>query len=304
MKIALLGSNGFIGSSLMRKLIEKTNLTAINKNQLDVLDELKLLSVLEKLKPDLVINAVGKVGGIQKNIDFPADLMMLNIMTNLSIINACHKLKIKNLIQFASACIYPLNENRAVNESDLGTGIIEESSKSYAHAKIFGLESYEAFNKQYGYSWKTLIPTNLYGIGDWHTDSGGHVIAMLTNKFLEAKLQKLDFVEVWGNGTPLRNFLNVNDLAAAVERIIDIGTNTHSVINISGDEEVSISDLARKISKQVGFIGEIRFDGSKPSGAPRKLLDDSYMRSLGWKPSVNLDEGLEEYVTGLSLQVH
>jgi GDP-L-fucose synthase len=300
----LLGSEGFIGKSINEKFKSQPNIISVSKKELDVLQYDKLLKKLKETNPKIVINAIGRVGGIQRNINEPADLMMINAMTNISIVNACHELSIDRLIQFASACIYPVNNERGSVESDLGSGRIEETSKGYAQTKIFGLELYESFNKQYGYRWSTFIPTNLYGLGDWHTDSGGHVIAMLTNKFLQAKLQKIDFVEVWGDGTPLRNFLNVKDLASAVKHIIKIEDNVRSVINLSGNEEVRILDLAEKISKQVGYKGELRFDASKPSGAPRKLLDDSYMRSLGWKPSINLHEGLKEYVTSLSLQFH
>jgi GDP-L-fucose synthase len=301
-RILLLGSEGFVGKSIDEKFKNEPNFFAMSRKDVDVLRYDLLLRKLKEIQPKIVINAIGKVGGIQRNINEPADLMLINAMTNISIVNACHELKIDRLFQFASACIYPINNDRGSLESDLGSGSIEETSKGYSQAKIFGLELYESFNKQYGYHWATLIPTNLYGIGDWHTDGGGHVIAMLTNKFLQAKLQQIDFVDVWGDGTPLRNFLNVKDLASAVKYIINREINAHSILNISGDEELSILDLAMRISKQVGFKGEIKFDSSKPNGAPRKLLDDSCMRNLGWKPSINLDEGLEEYVMGLALQ--
>ena len=303
-RILLLGSEGFVGNSINEKFRHLPNFIAIGKKDVDVLKSDLLIKKLKEIKPKIVINAIGRVGGIQRNIHEPADLMMINAMTNISVVNACHELGIDRLVQFASACIYPINNERGSLESDLGSGRIEETSKGYAQAKIFGLELYESFNKQYGYRWSTFIPTNLYGLGDWHTNSGGHVIAMLTSKFLQAKLEKIDFVEIWGDGTSLRNFLNVKDLASAVEHIVKIEELVRSVINLSGNEEVSILDLAEKISKQVGYRGELRFDTSKPSGAPRKLLDDSYMRSLGWKPSINLDEGLSEYVTALSLQAH
>ena len=302
-KIVLLGSDGFIGSSLSRRFKQRTDFVAINKNQLDVLDESKLLDTLKELQPDIVINAIGKVGGIQKNIDSPADLMMINIKTNLSIINSCHKLGINTLLQFASACIYPLNEVRAMKESDIGTGVIEQSSKGYAQAKIFGLESYEAFNKQYGYSWKTIIPTNLYGIGDWHTDSNGHVIAMLANKFLIAKQKNYGTVEIWGDGKSLRNFLNIDDLSTGVDFYLNLQSASSSVINISGDKELSIMELANMIKNIVGFEGEVIFDLSKPNGARRKLLDDSYLRSFGWEPQIKLEDGLRDYVKNLAFLV-
>lgn len=299
-KIVLLGSDGFIGSSIERRLKNRSDFVGLNKNQLNVLNESNLLSILKELQPSLVINAVGKVGGIQKNIDSPAELMMVNVKTNLSIMNACHEMEIRNLIQFASACIYPLNEERGLKESDLGTGLIEQSSKGYAQAKIFGLESYEAFNSQHGYNWQTIIPTNLYGTGDWHTDSGGHVIAMLASKFLNAKNNRQKTVEIWGDGKSLRNFLNVDDLSAAVDFYINLQSPVASVINISGDKELSILELADIIKNIVGFEGEVVFDLSKPSGARRKLLDDSYFRSFGWKPRIKLEEGLRTYIKDLN----
>lgn len=303
-KIVLLGSGGFIGSSIDRRFKGKRDFVSFNKNQLNVLNESKLISVLRETKPNLVINAVGKVGGIQGNLDSPAELMMVNVKTNLSIMNACHELRIKNLIQFASACIYPLNEERGLKESDLGTGLIEQSSKGYAQAKIFGLESYDAFNIQHGYNWRTIIPTNLYGAGDWHTDSGGHVIAMLASKFLNAKKNNHKTVEVWGDGRSLRNFLNIDDLSAAVDFYLNLRTPLASIINISGDEEISILELADIIKNIVGFEGEVIFDLSKPNGARRKLLDDSYFRSFGWKPRIKLKEGLRNYVKDLNSLVH
>jgi GDP-L-fucose synthase len=300
----LLGAEGFIGKSISERLDSLPNFISLGKKDLDVLHVDQLLSKISEIKPTIVINAIGSVGGIQRNINEPADLMMINAMTNMSIVNACHKLEIDKLFQFASACIYPINNDKGSLESDLGSGRIEETSRGYAQAKIFGLELYEAFNKQYGYKWLTFIPTNLYGLGDWHTDSGGHVIAMLTQKFLEAKSKKQDFVEVWGDGKTLRNFLNVKDLSAAVEHIINLNYDVQSILNVSGEEEIYILDLAERISKHVGYAGEIRLNKSKPGGAPRKLLDDSYLRSLGWKPLINLDDGLSEYVTGLSLLTH
>jgi GDP-L-fucose synthase len=299
-KILLLGSGGFIGSSIDRRFKGRSEFFSFNRNQLNVLNESKLLSVLNETKPNLVINAVGKVGGIQRNIDSPAELMMHNVKTNLSIMNACHELGIRNLIQFASACIYPLNEERGLKESDLGMGLIEQSSKGYAQAKIFGLESYEAFNNQYGYNWQTIIPTNLYGTGDWHTDSGGHVIAMLANKFLNAKKNHHKTVEIWGDGKSLRNFLNIDDLSAAVDAHINLQSPLASVINISGDEELSILELADIIKNIVGFEGEVTLDLSRPNGARRKLLDDSYFRSFGWKPRIKLESGLRNYIKDLN----
>ena len=303
-KILLLGSGGFIGSSIDRRFKGRSEFVSFNRNQLNVLNESKLLSVLNEIKPNLVINAVGKVGGIQENIDSPTELMIHNVKTNLSIMHACHELEIRNLIQFASACIYPLNEERGLKESDLGTGLIEQSSKGYAQAKIFGLESYEAFNYQYGYNWQTIIPTNLYGTGDWHTNSGGHVIAMLANKFLNAKKNHHKTVEIWGDGKSLRNFLNVDDLSAAVDFHINLQSPLASVINISGDEELSILELTDIIKNIVGFEGEVTLDLSRPNGARRKLLDDSYFRSFGWKPRIKLESGLRNYIKDLNSLIH
>jgi GDP-L-fucose synthase len=208
----------------------------------------------------------------------------------------CHELKIQNLIQFASACVYPIDEIRALNPEDLNTGPIEKSSKSYATAKLMSIEATSAFNQEFGYTWTTFIPTNLYGPGDTNSGIEGHVVSSLRNRFLLARNNNETEVVVWGDGLSLRNFLHVNDLATAVELRVRSEFRVENVINLAGEEEISIRELSEKIAEFTKYEGRIRFDKSKPNGARRKQLDDSYWRSFGWKPGIEINSGLKNYI--------
>ena len=213
----LLGSGGFIGSAIKRRLAGDNELCALTRSDFDLTDESALRRVLQEFNPEIVVNAAGKVAGIQGNMDFPVELMTLNVSVSTAVMRVCHQLNIPTLIQFASACVYPIDEVHPSKPSDIGSGKIETTSASYANAKLFAIELASAYRKQYGRNWITVIPTNLYGLGDWDHGSSGHVVSMLIGKFnLATKAQNAE-VEIWGDGESLRNFLHVDDLAGAVQ---------------------------------------------------------------------------------------
>ena len=298
-RILLFGADGFIGNAISKELPKFNIYLGLNRENLDVREQPKVKQAIQDFKPTIVINATGKVAGIQGNIDSPARLMRENSENILSITKVCHDLKIEKMIQFASACVYPLNDSTSSRPEDLGTGVIEQTSKGYAISKIFGIELFNSYRKQFGYKWSTIIPTNLYGDGDWHNDANGHVIAMLARKFVEAKRKNLPHVEIWGDGKSLRNFLNVIDLAEATSFFISKDLFDKEIINISGEREVSIKELALIIKDVVGFEGEIIFNKNKPNGARRKNLNDNPIRKLGWNPKMNLVQGISDYVKKL-----
>ncbi len=216
-RILLLGSEGFIGGAMKRVLEPLEDLRALTRADVDLTDYKMVAEILEEFKPRTVINAGGRVAGIQGNIDFPADLMLDNTEISISVLRACHERSIPMVIQFASACVYPLNDLHASKPDEIGTGKIEQTSASYAMAKIHAIEMVRAYRKQYQHDWYTFIPSNLYGPGDWNHGSGGHVAAMLMEKFITAKRDHKSSVEVWGDGHSKRNFLHVDDLADAVK---------------------------------------------------------------------------------------
>lgn len=276
----------------------------VTRKDFDFTDAVALRKILKEFKPDIVVNAAGKVAGIQGNIDFPVELMTLNVLVSTSIMQICHESNIPVLIQFASACVYPPNEKQPSNPSDIGSGRIENTSASYANAKLFAIELARAYRKQYGHNWITVIPTNLYGVGDWNHGSSGHVVSMLTEKFASAFTESDSHIEIWGDGQSLRNFLHVEDLAGAVQFIIEKEVNDMDIINIAGDQEISILQLALLIQKLSGFQGKLIFDKTRPNGARRKILDDTFLRNLGWRPSVDLQKGLQDYMEAYILRHH
>ena len=298
-RILVFGADGFIGAAIAKEFSIFDSYLGLTRKDLDVRDYSEVKKSITDFEPTIVINATGKVAGIQGNIDSPVNLMRDNSENILSITKACHELKILKMIQFASACIYPLNEFSGSKPEDLGTGVIEETSKAYATSKIFGIELFDSYRRQFGYQWSTIIPTNLYGLGDWNTGTDGHVIAMLTKKFIEAQIRKFSHVEVWGDGKSLRSFLNITDLAAASKFFVSQDMFSHPIVNLNGENDMSIYDLAHLIKNATEYSGEIIFDASKPTGARRKSLNDDSIRNLGWIPKISLSQGITEYVKEL-----
>ena len=300
-KVLILGSNGFIGRAMRNQLLAQYELVCPTRKDLDLFNFLETKNYIDNCDPEIVINAAGEVSGIQGNIDNPSELLMINTQISLNVLKSMHELKISRYIQFASACVYPLNSESDSSPSDIGTGQIEPTSQSYAMSKLLAIEAVRAFNKQFGYLWSTVIPSNLYGEGDWNHGADGHVVSMLSKRFIDCSRNSDKSITIWGDGESRRSFLHVNDLAKAVNLIIDKDHFSESVLNVCSKNELSIRELANEISNIVGFRGEINFDLSKPNGARRKTLNDSNIRKIGWQEQTEFTVGLEAYVNAMKL---
>jgi GDP-L-fucose synthase len=293
--VLLLGSDGLIGSAILKNWNSNYSLKILTRKQFDLRDTERLKRELIESSIDSVINAAGKVSGIKGNIESPGKLFLENSEVTLSVMRACLDTRIQRLIQFASACIYPADFYGLSKESMIGSGQVEETSRGYAYSKLMTVEGTRAIRKEHGLLWTTLIPSNIYGEGDWFHGEDGHVISMLVRKFLLAKESQEAAVEVWGDGTAIRNFLHVDDLAKSVIQVINSDFFEHSEMNVSGDSETTVENLARIIAKHTQYPGKIFFNSQKPGGAKIKLLDDSIIRSMGWKPIILLEDGLRKY---------
>jgi len=300
LSILVLGSQGFIGSKILEELQTDYDVAVLNRHHVDFMDYVSTIACIKRLNPRIVINAVGRVAGVKGNLEYPVELLQENAQTSLNILRVCHELKVENFIQFGSACVYPIDMKSPSKPSDLGTAPIEKTSKSYAMSKLMSIELLNAYRKEYKHNWITMITSNLYGSGDWKTNSGGHVVATLSKRFLVATNLGVSAVTIWGDGKSRRNFLNVSDLANATKFVVKNGLWDDDILNVNGDPEITIKQLSQEIAQIVGFKGEILFDRSMPNGARRKALDDKILRQHGWKPEVGLRQGLENYIFELS----
>ena len=244
-------------------------------------------------KPDYVFIGAAKVGGIQANNDYPADFLYVNLMINANLIHAAHEVGVKKLLALGSSCIYPKFAEQPIREEALLDGMLEPTNEGYAVAKISALEMVKFFHKQYGDPFISCMPTNIYGENDNFDLQGSHVIPAMLRKFHEAKVRGDEAVTLWGSGSPLREFLYVDDLADACIFLME-NYNEPEHINVGSGEEVSIRELAELVKETVGFKGELAFDTEKPDGTPRKLLDTAKLSGLGWTHSVSLKAGLEK----------
>ena len=307
------GHNGMVGSSIVRMLKKDfpcIEIIVSEKNELNLLDQNKVNNFIKQKTPDLVFIAAAKVGGILSNKTYPAEFLYENSMIQNNIIHSCYVNKVFNILFLGSSCIYPKYSNQPIKESELLTGPLEETNEAYALAKILGIRMCHFYNKQYGTNYKALMPTNLYGEGDNYHPEDSHVIPGLIRRFHDAKIQSIPKVNVWGSGKALREFLYVDDLAKASlfvalsknKALDDVFMQSNSFINIGSGKEISICELALKISKLVKYEGQITFDTNKPDGTPRKLLDSSLIGSLGWKTEVSLKEGLKKTYNFFKLQ--
>ena len=294
-KVIIFGSNGLVGKSLNRILSVSDKVSKIipsTREDTDLFSIEQTRNTIEKNNPDIVINAAAKVGGIYANDTKRTDFIIENLKINLNILESCipnNKIKIINL---GSSCIYPLEAENPIKESSLLTGKLEPTNSAYAIAKIAGIEIGSSMNKQYGHSVINLMPTNLYGPDDNFSEKDSHVIPGLIYRMHNAKINKEDKFSIWGSGKPLREFLYVDDLSHAVEHFID-KNNNEELLNIGSGEEVSIDYLAKLIKEIINYEGELTYDLSMPDGNPRKLIDSSKIRSLGWKPKIDLKKGIE-----------
>jgi len=296
MTILVAGKTGLVGSAILRGL-NKAGKTAvgINSKDVDLLDRKKTFEYIQDLKPNLIIDAAARVGGIGANSNFPVNFLSENLQIQCNLMDAAHEAKVEKFVFLGSSCIYPKFATQPLNEKSLLTGELEESNSAYAIAKIAGIELIKSYRKQFGYNWISLMPTNLYGPYDNFDLENSHVLPALIRKFIDAKNMKSDTVTLWGSGTPLRDFMHVDDLSEAVifcsERF-----NENEHINIGSGQEISIKNLAALISSIVGFTGRIEWDKSKLDGTPRKVLDVSKLEAYGWTPKISLENGIRETI--------
>ena len=292
-KIYLAGHKGLVGSAILRRLKELgyRNLVFKTKSELDLKDQQKVKKFFQTERPDYVFLAAAKVGGIFANATYPADFIYDNLAIETAVLHFSYLYEVKKALFLGSSCIYPRLAPQPIKEEDLLTGPLEPTNELYAIAKIAGLRMCQAYRRQYGVNFICAMPTNLYGPNDNFDPNNAHVIPALIKKFHDAKVNGESFVEVWGTGSPRREFLYVDDLADAVMFLME-HYNGADPINVGVGEDKTIKELALLIKEVVGYRGEIRFDPSKPDGTPRKLLDVSKISRLGWRPKVKLKEGL------------
>jgi GDP-L-fucose synthase len=292
MSVLVAGASGLAGSAIARAFESQGHeVVRINRSQVDLLDLNMTKQFLNKTKPELVINAAAKVGGIGANNSYPVEFLSENIRIQSNLMQAAHEANAQRLVFLGSSCIYPRDCSQPIKEEYLMTGPLEETNSSYAIAKIAGIELVNSYRKEYGRRWISLMPTNLYGPHDNFNLQNSHVLPALIRRFVEATEVGAPSVTVWGSGTPLREFLHVDDLANAVFLAAE-NYDDSMHLNIGTGEELSIKALAELIGLLSGFDGEIIWDTSKPDGTPRKTLDVSRIKGLGWKPSITLSEGI------------
>jgi GDP-L-fucose synthase len=293
MRILVLGSKGFIGNALMSATVNQDlNLIGLSRDECDFTNQKDLTSHIRTMKPDVVINAAGMVAGVVGNLRRPVELLTRNAQLNVSIALSCLESDVQTYIYLGAACMYPSGLDAPMHPSILWSARPEKTSFSYATAKLMGVTLNESVNEEFGRKWITIIPSNLFGNTRSEIGDEGHVMDALITRFRKAKDSDLKEVVVWGDGTPRRTFLHVEDFVSAILFSIQNLSTLSSVINVNGDAEISIMDLAHKIKSYVDFNGAITFDSQKPNGAPRKNLDDSEIRNLGWRPKKNFDEAL------------
>lgn len=292
MTILVAGGSGLVGSAIVRGF-QKTNkdVIGISSKDLNLLNRDKTFKFIKEVKPNVIIDAAAKVGGIGGNDNYPVEFLTENIQIQSNLMDAAHSAGVEKLLFLGSSCIYPRNCAQPIKEEYILTGHLEETNSAYAIAKIAGIELIKSYRKEYGYSWISAMPTNLYGPNDNFDLETSHVIPALIRKILDAKTNNLREVVLWGTGSPLREFLHVDDLARAILVCIE-KYNDPQHINIGSGIEISIKDLALKISNQVGFHGEITWNTNRPDGTPRKVLDITKISKLGWKPVISLDQGI------------
>jgi GDP-L-fucose synthase len=293
MKIYVAGHRGLVGSAIVRKIEKDGNHTWVGKKraELNLFDYDAVLEFIKQELPDVVIVAAAKVGGIGANSEHPVEFLNENLHIQLNLLEACHVVGIPRLLFLGSSCIYPKFANQPIEESQLLTGLLEPTNEPYAIAKIVGLKMVEAYASEYGRDWISAMPTNVYGPGDNFDQKTGHVLAALIAKFHAAKANGDSEIQLWGDGSAFREFIYSDDLAAALMLMLEKHHSpTH--VNIGSGEEISIRDLSKMVASVVGFNGNITWDLSMPNGTPRKFLDSSKIRSLGWSPKVSLVDGI------------
>lgn len=293
-KIYIAGHRGLVGSAIVRSLERKgyTNVFGRTHKELDLLDQVKVREFFEKERPDVVVLAAAKVGGINANNTAPADFAYENLQIQCNVIKCCHDFKVKKLLFLGSTCIYPKMAPQPIPESALLTGSLEQTNEAYALAKISGMQMCKYFKRQYGDNFISCMPTNLYGPHDNYELNGSHVMPAMIRKFHEAKINNAPSVELWGTGSPLREFLYVDDMADACVFLLE-NYEGEEHVNIGTGKEVTIKQLAETVKKTVGYEGEIVWNKDMPDGTPRKLTDVTKLHGLGFYHKVDLEEGVQ-----------
>ena len=307
-KIYIAGHKGMVGSAIYRQLllegISPSEIVSRTHAELDLTNQLAVRQFFEAERPTQVYMAAAKVGGIHANNTYPADFIYNNLIVQANVIDSAFHNGVKKLLFLGSSCIYPRLAEQPMSEDSLLTGQLEPTNEPYAIAKIAGIKLCESYNRQYGVThgvdYRSVMPTNLYGPGDSYHPENSHVIPALMRRFHEAKVTNTPSVSVWGTGTPRREFLYVEDLAAACVHVMNLPkaiyethtTPMQSHINVGSGSDVTIAEVARSVAQAVGYSGNIEFDSSKPDGAPRKWMNSSVISALGWQPMVDLSQGL------------
>tara|TARA_B110000090_G_scaffold156971_1_gene172626 strand:- start:667 stop:1623 length:957 start_codon:yes stop_codon:yes gene_type:complete len=303
-KIYIAGHRGLVGSAIVRQLEKRgfTNLLMRTHKELDLTNQAQVQDFFKQERPDYVILAAAKVGGIYANSSYPADFIYQNIMIEANIVNSAYENKVKRLLFLGSTCIYPKAVEQPMRENVLLTGVLEPTNEPYALAKITGIKLCESYNRQHGTDFRSVMPTNLYGVNDNFHLENSHVIPALMRRFHLAKVNNDAEVVVWGTGNAMREFLYVDDMATASLFVLELDEEVYqsntkpmlSHINVGTGKDVTIKKLAETMKDVVGFKGKLTFDITKPDGAPRKLIDVTRLENMGWKYSVDLKEGLEK----------
>jgi GDP-L-fucose synthase len=301
-KIYVAGHRGMVGSAIIRELAiqGQTNIVVRAHAELDLTDQQAVRAFFDVERPDQVYLAAAKVGGIHANNTYPAEFIYQNLMMEANIIHEAYKHGVQKLLFLGSSCIYPKLVEQPMKEQALLTGVLEATNEPYAIAKIAGIKLCESYNRQYGVDYRSVMPTNLYGVGDNYHPENSHVIPALIRRFHEAKMNNVPEVVIWGSGSPMREFLYVDDMAAASVYVMNLDKRLYdqhtepmlSHINVGFGSDVTIKALAQTISAVIGYQGGIGFDVTKPDGTPRKLMDSGRLNSLGWHAKVNLKDGL------------
>jgi len=293
-KIYIAGHRGLVGSAIIRNLEKNgyNNLLLRTSSELDLTSQADVNQFFKTEKPDYIFLAAAKVGGIHANDTYPADFIRENLQIQTNVIDAAYRNNAKKLLFLGSSCIYPKLAPQPMKEEHLLTGELEPTNEWYAIAKIAGIKMCQAYKKQYGFNAISLMPTNLYGPGDNFNLENSHVMPALIRKLHDAKINNLPEVEVWGTGTPKREFLHVDDMADASVYLMN-NYNGEEFVNVGVGEDVTIKELAETVKEVVGYNGELKFDATKPDGTPRKLLDVSKLDKAGWKAKVQLHDGIQ-----------
>lgn len=302
-KIYIAGHRGMVGSAIVRQLkaLGHDNFVTRTHAELDLTNQAAVNTFFAEEKPEQVYLAAAKVGGIHANNTYPAEFIYDNLMVQSNLIHASHQNGVQKLLFLGSSCIYPKSVVQPMAEDALLTGVLEATNEPYAIAKIAGIKLCESYNRQYGRDYRSVMPTNLYGPGDNYHPENSHVIPALIRRFHEAKVSQASNVTIWGTGTPKREFLYVDDMAAASVHVMNLPQSTYSQytqpmlshINVGCGEDVTILEMAQAVARTVGYTGPINTDPTKPDGTPRKLMDSTRLNALGWQAQVGLEVGLK-----------